>query len=78
MTTPTPPARLGRRPRGLASQLRAAREDGRLDSDELEERLGKVYAAKTYGELAPLTADLGTTRCGGRRAVRARRRGRGR
>jgi hypothetical protein len=42
----------------VAAQLRAAREDGRLDTEELEERLGKAYSAKTFGDLAPLTADL--------------------
>ena len=46
----------------VAAQLRAAGEDGRLDNDELEERLGRTYAAKTFGELAPLTADLTPTR----------------
>jgi hypothetical protein len=42
----------------VAGRLRAASEDGRLDVDELEDRLAQAYAAKTYGELAPLTADL--------------------
>jgi uncharacterized protein DUF1707 len=42
----------------VATQLRAAGADGRLDPDELEERLGQAYAAKTFGDLAPLTADL--------------------
>jgi hypothetical protein len=42
----------------VAARLRTASEDGRLDTDELDERLARVYAAKTYGELAPLTADL--------------------
>ncbi|TFV63577.1 UNVERIFIED_ORG: DUF1707 domain-containing protein [Bacillus sp. AZ43] len=31
---------------------------GRLTVAEYEERLGRAYAAKTYGELAELTADL--------------------
>jgi len=39
-------------------RLRAAAADGRLDPDELDERLGRAYAARTLGELAPLTADL--------------------
>jgi hypothetical protein len=43
----------------VASQLRAARQDGRLDTEELEDRLERAYAAKTFGDLAPLTADLG-------------------
>ena len=31
---------------------------GRLTVDEYDERLARAYAAKTYGELAELTADL--------------------
>ncbi|UED84553.1 DUF1707 SHOCT-like domain-containing protein [Streptomyces profundus] len=42
----------------VAERLREAAGDGRLDLDELEERLELAFAAKTYGELAPLTADL--------------------
>lgn len=60
MTTPDPSLRASDADReSVASRLRAAREDGRLDTDELEERLGQAYAAKTFGDLAPLTADLG-------------------
>ncbi|MGC8627697.1 MAG: DUF1707 SHOCT-like domain-containing protein [Acidimicrobiales bacterium] len=32
--------------------------EGRLTLEELEERLGAVYSAKTYGELEPLLSDL--------------------
>ena len=42
----------------VAEQLRLAAGDGRLDFDELDERLGAAYGAKTYGELEPLVADL--------------------
>ena len=42
----------------VAERLREAAGDGRIDLDELEERLEKAFAAKTYGELEPLTADL--------------------
>ena len=35
---------------------------GRLTVDEYDERLARAYAAKTYGELAELTADLPTAR----------------
>ncbi|MBB1258820.1 DUF1707 SHOCT-like domain-containing protein [Streptomyces alkaliterrae] len=42
----------------VAERLREAAGDGRLDLDELEERLEKAFNAKTYGDLAPLTADL--------------------
>ncbi|GGP70617.1 DUF1707 SHOCT-like domain-containing protein [Saccharothrix coeruleofusca] len=43
----------------VAQVLQKAHGEGRLDLHELDERLAAVYAAKTYGELAPLTADLG-------------------
>ncbi len=35
---------------------------GRLSVDEYDERLAQAYAAKTYGELERLTADLPATR----------------
>jgi hypothetical protein len=41
-----------------AAVLRQAAAEGRLDLTELEERLERVFAAKTYADLAPLTADL--------------------
>ncbi len=43
----------------VAKVLQQAHGEGRLDLHELDERLGAVYAARTYGELAPLTSDLG-------------------
>ncbi|MEU5691147.1 DUF1707 domain-containing protein [Actinosynnema sp. NPDC020468] len=43
----------------VAQVLQQAHGEGRLDLHELDERLGQVYAARTYGELVPLTADLG-------------------
>jgi Domain of unknown function (DUF1707)/2TM domain len=42
----------------VADRLRGAAAEGRLDADELEERLGRAYGARTIGDLAPLTADL--------------------
>jgi Domain of unknown function (DUF1707)/Domain of unknown function (DUF4190) len=39
-------------------RLRAAAVDGRLDSDELEERLSQAYAARWCSELSRLTADV--------------------
>jgi hypothetical protein len=42
----------------VAAALRRHHLDGRLDTDELQERLGACYAAKTQDELAPLLADL--------------------
>ncbi|HUC58132.1 MAG TPA: DUF1707 domain-containing protein [Streptosporangiaceae bacterium] len=38
--------------------LRVAAGDGRLTSEELDERLEIAFNARTYGELARLTADL--------------------
>lgn len=46
----------------VAATLGRALSEGRLTVDEYEERLAKAYAARTYGDLAGLTADLpGTT-----------------
>jgi hypothetical protein len=42
----------------IAQVLHKATAEGRLDIHELDERLAAVYAAKTYGELVPITADL--------------------
>jgi hypothetical protein len=42
----------------VAARLREAHVEGRLDVDELTTRLDVVYRAKTYGELAAVTADL--------------------
>ena len=41
-----------------AEILRKAAGDGRIDLDELDQRLEVVYAAKTYGDLVPVTLDL--------------------
>ncbi|HEX9064982.1 MAG TPA: DUF1707 domain-containing protein [Streptosporangiaceae bacterium] len=38
--------------------LRVAAGDGRLTADELDERVGIAFSARTYGELAELTRDL--------------------
>lgn len=38
--------------------LKAGFAEGRLTQDEYNERMGRAYAARTYGELAALTADL--------------------
>ncbi|MEU5939627.1 DUF1707 domain-containing protein [Micromonospora sp. NPDC047548] len=42
----------------VAAVLREAAAEGRLDLGELDERLGRLYAARTYAELGPLTQDL--------------------
>jgi hypothetical protein len=41
-----------------ADRLREAAGHGRLEPDELEERLEAAYSARTYGELAKLTEDI--------------------
>ena len=38
--------------------LKAGFAEGRLTQDEYNDRMGRAYAARTYGELATLTADL--------------------
>jgi hypothetical protein len=42
----------------IADILREALAEGRLDATEHSERLDRVYAAKTIGELEPLVRDL--------------------
>jgi hypothetical protein len=42
----------------VAERLRHATAEGRLTATELEERLEAVFAARTYGELDALVADL--------------------
>jgi hypothetical protein len=42
----------------VAEVLRNAAADGRIELDELDERLAVVYAARTYAELEPVTRDL--------------------
>jgi hypothetical protein len=42
----------------VAEVLRQAAGEGRIDLEELDERLEATYGAKTYGDLVPITADL--------------------
>ncbi|MCE5289615.1 MAG: DUF1707 domain-containing protein [Nocardiaceae bacterium] len=42
----------------IAERLRLAVDEGRLSILEYDERLRQLYSAKTYGELAPILADL--------------------
>jgi hypothetical protein len=42
----------------IAERLRAAAIEGRLEPDELEERLERAFRARTYGELDRLVLDL--------------------
>jgi len=45
----------------VAEILREAAGEGRLDLEELDERLEATYAAKTYADLVPITIDLPST-----------------
>lgn len=42
----------------VAERLRSAHNEGRLDLTEYDERVQRAWAARTYGELDALTADL--------------------
>ena len=42
----------------VAEQLRRAHAEGRLDLVEYDERVQTAWAARTYGDLAAVTADL--------------------
>jgi hypothetical protein len=42
----------------VAERLREAHAEGRLTVEEFSERLDAVYAARTHGDLVPLTSDL--------------------
>jgi hypothetical protein len=54
-------ARAGDRDREAAAErLRVAAGEGRIDLNELEERLERAFGAKTYRELDELLADLPT------------------
>ena len=46
----------------VAERLRQAAAEGRLNADELEGRLQTLFAARTYGELDALLADLPAAR----------------
>jgi uncharacterized protein DUF1707 len=54
-----------------AERLRSAAADGRLCTEELEHRLGSALAARTYGELDPVVADIPGWRIGRLRDRRA-------
>lgn len=42
----------------IAERLRNATAEGRLLTEELEERLGRVFSSRTYGELDEVVHDL--------------------
>jgi hypothetical protein len=56
----------------VADRLRDAAAEGRVTPEELEQRLGLAFSARTQGELDALVADLPTPRP--RSSRRARRR----
>ena len=45
----------------VAEVLREAEGEGRIDLDELDQRLDATYAARTYADLVPITLDLPAT-----------------
>jgi hypothetical protein len=56
---PTPVMRAGDGDREVVAEiLRTALGEGRLDLHEVDERLARTYAARTYAELEPIVADL--------------------
>lgn len=59
MTSPDPAQRAADVDRdATTATLKEAFAEGRITQTELEQRLDQVHAARTYGELAPITADL--------------------
>jgi len=44
----------------VADRLREAHAEGRLTAEEFGERIDAAFAARTLGDLAPLTRDLPT------------------
>jgi hypothetical protein len=44
----------------VAEVLREAAGEGRIDLDELDQRLEATYSARTYADLVPITLDLPT------------------
>ncbi|HLL66078.1 MAG TPA: DUF1707 domain-containing protein [Micromonosporaceae bacterium] len=50
----------------VAQELKGALDEGRLTLSEYDERLRDAYAAKTYGELESVLADLPRVRPAGR------------
>jgi DUF1707 SHOCT-like domain len=49
--------------------LKAAFAQGRLDTDELDDRVGQAFASRTYAELAALTADIPASQTGAAKTV---------
>lgn len=57
----------------VAERLRHATTEGRLNAEELEGRLQTLFAARTYGELNALVADLPADRSPSRQRIRVAR-----
>jgi Domain of unknown function (DUF1707) len=57
LTTPSQRASDAER-EAVVERLRHAAAEGRLDTDELSERVERAYGAQTSADLEPLTADL--------------------
>jgi hypothetical protein len=55
----------------VAERLRQAAVEGRLEPDELEERLHTALRARTYGDLDPLVSDLPRRSVARRRETRS-------
>jgi hypothetical protein len=63
MDTPDPSQlRISDQDRHLVAEvLREAAGEGRIDFEELDQRLDATYAARTYADLVPITLDLPAT-----------------
>jgi Domain of unknown function (DUF1707) len=53
----------------VVEALKAAFAQGRLDTDELDDRVGRAFASRTYAELAALTADIPASQASAGQAV---------
>lgn len=70
MSQPTPPKRIGFAERDEAvAQLQQHHAEGRLDSDEFQERMTQALQARTVDDLQPLFVDLPRTPAVGQRST---------
>jgi hypothetical protein len=69
----TPTLRAGDADREAVGQaLRRHHADGRIDTEELQDRISRCYSARTHGELDALLADLPREPNAGTRSLRQR------
>lgn len=54
----------------VGQALRRHHADGRIDTEELQDRISRCYSARTHGELEALLADLPREAHPGRRSLR--------